>query len=68
MSPFDQVSVVELADRQSEDYDVALLWARRTNRLWVRIVDRHSGHASRIDATRSNALDVFRHPFAYERV
>jgi hypothetical protein len=57
--------VVELADRRSDLCDVTLFWSRRTGRLWVRVVDRFSGRASRIDASPANAMDVFRHPFAY---
>jgi hypothetical protein len=63
----DEAAVVELADRRSEDFDVALYWARRSGRLWVRVTNRHSGRTARIDATAANALDVFRHPHAYER-
>ena len=60
--------VVELADRHSDDYDVALYWARRSGRLWVRVTDRRSGRTARIDAAPRNALDVFRHPYAYTPV
>jgi len=62
----DIASVVELADRQSQDCDVALFWARRSGRLWVRVADRHTGRTTRIDATAANALDVFHHPHFYE--
>jgi hypothetical protein len=61
----DSANVVELADRTSDDFDIALYWARRSGRLWVRVTDRHNGHTARIDATAANALDVFRHPLAY---
>ena len=57
--------VIELADRRSDDFEVALLWGRRSGRLWVTVTDRASGSVSRIDATPANALDVFNHPFAY---
>jgi hypothetical protein len=59
--------VVELADRRSDDVDVSLMWARRSGRLWVKVTSRHTGRTARIDATPSNALDVFRHPYAYTR-
>jgi hypothetical protein len=58
--------VVELADRRSDTCDVSLFWSRRSGRVWVRVVDRVSGTSSRIDARPGNALEVFRHPFAYE--
>jgi len=60
-------STVDLADRHSDDLDVVLTWARPSGQLWVTITHRRSGRTARIDATAGNALDVFRHPFAYER-
>ena len=57
--------IVDLADRHSDDLDVVLFWARRSNRLWVRVTHRRSGRTARIHATTANALDVFHHPFAY---
>jgi hypothetical protein len=57
--------VVALADRHTNDIDVVLLWARRTGRLWVNVTHRASGRMARIDATPTNALDVFHHPFAH---
>ena len=59
--------VVDLAERQSSDLDVVLLWGRRSGRLWVTVTHRRSGQTARISATPTNALDVFRHPFAYGR-
>ena len=58
--------VVELAERRSDDLDVALYWGRRSGRIWVRMTERRSGRSTRIDASAENALDVFRHPCAYE--
>jgi hypothetical protein len=59
--------IVELADRQSEDLEDVLLWARRSGRLWVNVTHRRSGRVARIAATPADALDVFNHPFAYAR-
>jgi hypothetical protein len=59
--------IVELADRQSDDLDVVLLWGRRSGRLWVNVTHRRTGRIARIDATAANALDVFHHPLAYAR-
>ena len=58
---------VELADRHSDDLDIVLTWARPSGQLWVTVTHRRSGRTARINATAANALDVFRHPFAYER-
>jgi hypothetical protein len=66
LMPADQL-VVHLAARRSDELDVVLMWARRSGRLWVTVTHRRSGRTARINATAMNALDVFRHPFAYER-
>jgi hypothetical protein len=58
-------STVELADRHSDDLDVVLTWASASGQPWVTVTHRRSGRAARINATAANALDVFRHPFAY---
>ena len=57
--------IVELADRHSNDFHVALFWGRRTGRLWVEVTHRGSGQIAVIAATPANALEVFNHPFAY---
>ena len=59
--------IVDLADRHASELDVVLLWGRRSDRVWVSVTHRRSGRTARISATRSNALDVFHHPFAYVR-
>ena len=61
------MSVVDLADRQTNDLEVVLLRGRRSDRFWVDVTHRRSGRRARIDATAGNALDVFHHPFAYTR-
>jgi hypothetical protein len=58
-------AVVDLAERHSQDLDVFLMWGKQTGRLWVRVTHRSSGRTARIEASASNALDVFNHPFAY---
>jgi hypothetical protein len=60
-SPF----IVELADRQSPDVDVTLMWSRRSGRVWVDVTNRRNGRVARIFAAPAKALDVFNHPFAY---
>jgi hypothetical protein len=56
---------VDLAERHSSDLDVVLMWARRSDRLWVEVTHRRSGRVARINASARDALDVFNHPFAY---
>ena len=65
MSP--QASIVELANRQSDDLEVVLLWSRSSGAVWVNVTHRRSGRTARIDASPANALEVFEHPFAPRR-
>jgi hypothetical protein len=61
------VPIVDLADRQTEDLDVVLMWSRNSGRLSVNVTHRRSGRTARIDAAPAQALDVFAHPLAYAR-
>jgi hypothetical protein len=61
----EDATIVDLAERHSNDLDVVLMWARRTGRLWVVVTHRATGCRERIDASAANALDVFNHPLAY---
>ena len=58
-------SIVDLAERHNDGFDVVLLWARQTGRVWANVTHRRTGQTAQIDATPANALDVFKHPFAY---
>jgi hypothetical protein len=55
----------ELAQRDSDGISVTLVWHSVTGRLTVSVSDWRSGDAFDIDADAQNALDVFRHPYAY---
>jgi len=57
--------MTELAHRNSDGIEVALLWSPTTNRLFVAVADGRTGDHFTIDAPRDRALDVFNHPFAY---
>ncbi len=57
--------MTELARRSSNGIDVALLWSRLTNRLFVAVADDRTGDRFTLDAPADRALDVFNHPFAY---
>jgi hypothetical protein len=56
---------VELAARQSDGLEVALLWNRRSGLVWVDVLHVASGESLIVEAEPSNALDVYYHPFAY---
>jgi hypothetical protein len=59
--------MTELAHRRNHDFDVALYWDSRNDQLFVVVEDIGAGDRFSIAAPRSQALDVFRHPFAYAR-
>jgi hypothetical protein len=55
----------ELDRRQNDGVDVSLLWNRATGALTVTVFDSKSGDYFELLAPADNALDVFKHPFAY---
>jgi hypothetical protein len=55
----------ELDYRVSHGLEVSLLWSKRGNRLTVAVHDTATGELLEIPARPENALDVFRHPYAY---
>jgi hypothetical protein len=55
----------ELDSRNADGIEVALLWSKLTNRLWVSVIDTRTGESFELDVKSHNALDVFHHPFAY---
>jgi hypothetical protein len=55
----------ELAQRDSDGISVTLLWHSTTGKLTVSVRDRRTGEAFDLSAGTQNALDVFRHPYAY---
>jgi hypothetical protein len=59
------ITMTELAHRNSNGIDVALLWSKTTGRLLVAVADLRDGTTFTVDAPREKALDVFNHPFAY---
>jgi hypothetical protein len=57
--------VEELASRESDGIHVSLLWSRADNTLSVVVRDGRTGDEFSLTAGRDEAMDVFRHPFAY---
>jgi hypothetical protein len=55
----------ELAERDSDGIYVTLRWDNGTGSLSVSVKDSRTGETFDIDANKTNALDVFRHPYAY---
>lgn len=57
--------MTELAHRRNHDFDVALFWDAHRDELFVVVEDIGTGGRFSIETPRTQALDVFQHPFAY---
>ncbi len=55
----------ELDRRQGDGLDVALLWEPTSDCLYVVLTDVRMRESFRIRVEASNALDAFKHPYAY---
>ena len=56
---------LELDHRAGDGLEVWLLWTASTNRLFVLVVDTKLEDAFELDVAAQDALDAFRHPYAY---
>jgi hypothetical protein len=57
--------IEELTSRESAGIHVSLYWSREGNTLSVVVRDNRTGDEFSIAAEPAEAMDVFRHPFAY---
>ena len=64
-TPDTDTAIRELDRRYNDGIDVTLLWDPRTNRVFVSVVDEREGRSFSLTVCAANALDAFRHPFAY---
>jgi hypothetical protein len=55
----------ELDYRENDGIEVSLLWSRIDNSLTVRVVDTKTDEKFRLAVRADEAMEVFRHPFAY---
>ncbi len=60
-----EIGVRELDRRSSDGIDVQLLWHPRTNQLFVAVDDARGGESFELEVDGADALDAFRHPYAY---
>jgi hypothetical protein len=58
-------SLYELAFRESDEVEVALLWNGAERSLLLNVRDRRSGQWFMRALESAEALDAYRHPFAY---
>jgi hypothetical protein len=55
----------ELDYRENDGIEVSLLWSKIDNSLTVRVVDTKTDEKFRLAVRADEAMEVFRHPFAY---
>lgn len=66
MYPISYEDSVRQLDRRSGDgIDVTLLWDSRSNEVFLTVVDERLGETLEFGVPPANALDAFRHPYAY---
>jgi hypothetical protein len=62
---FEHTDIRELDCRRGDGIEVQLLWEPSADRVFVAVIEEHTGDFFRIDVDRSDALEAFRHPYAY---
>jgi len=65
MATATDTEIRELDHRTSDGIDVTLLWSAETDRVWIDVRDGRAGSSFRLDVDPGEALDAFRHPYAY---
>ena len=56
---------IELDSRTQDGFQVSLLWQPGTDIVLVEVNDERAGNRFQLVVDGQEALDVFRHPFAY---
>ena len=59
---------LELDYREANGLEVWLLWAAAKSRLFVLVHDSKLDESFEVDVDRAEALDAFRHPYAYAAI
>jgi len=63
----DQPGLRELDSRSGDGFEVTLLWSERTGSVYVSVEDSREGGSFQFAVDPAEALDAFRHPYAYGR-
>ena len=59
------VLIRELDHRRSDGISVTLLWSVVTKGVFISVVEEREGTSFQFEVSPADALDAFRHPFAY---
>ena len=60
-----EIEMRELDRRIADGIEVALLWSAEMDGVLVTVVDTRSFESFELEVAAEDALDAFRHPFAY---
>jgi hypothetical protein len=60
-----EIGIRELDRRQSDGIDVRLLWDSRTDTIIVAVEDQKTEASFEVEVDAADAVDAFRHPYAY---
>ena len=59
------MTLKELDYRTGDQIEVSLLWSPESGQLAVVVIDQEAGEEFAMEVEPSEAMEVFRHPFAY---
>jgi len=59
------MTLKELDYRTGDRIEVSLLWSPESGQLAVVVIDREAGEEFAMEVEPDEAIEVFRHPFAY---
>jgi hypothetical protein len=60
-----EMEIRELDRRWSDGIEIRLLWNSRTDAIFIVVEDEKHGDSFERAVDAANALDAFRHPYAY---
>jgi hypothetical protein len=65
MTTAPDTAIRELDQRTSDGIEVKLLWSAETDRVWIDVCDSREGASFELEVDPRDALEAFRHPYAY---
>jgi hypothetical protein len=59
------IGIRELDRRRNDGIDVRLLWDSRADTILIAVEDEKTENSFEVEVDAADALDAFRHPYAY---
>jgi hypothetical protein len=60
-----EIGIRELDHRRNDGIEVTLFWNSRTDAIFIVVEDEQDGIAFELEVDAAQALEAFRHPYAY---